>query len=294
MAGGRFAVLAPLAAVVAAMASFQAGAALAKQLFPAIGPQGAAALRVTFSALMLLALTRPWRRWPSQPPWLAIFGLGVSIALAITLFYMAIGRLPLAMAITIQFLGPLAIAILGSRRASDLAWAGLAAAGVWLLVGARPAEMVFDPVGIGYALGAAVGWAGYILCGRRASAALGSATAAPALAIAALLVLPFGVAKAGTGLFAPELIPLALLVALVSSAIPFTLELYALPRLPARAFATFTSLEPAFGVLFGALMLSELLTLGQTAGVTLVIAAAAGAAWTASGRRAEVTEGPPP
>lgn len=289
----RFDILLPLLAILTAMAAFQGGAALAKGLFPSVGPQGAAALRVSLSALMLLAITRPWRAWPRDAPLLPVLGLGASIAAAITFFYMALERLPLGVAIPLQFLGPLSIAVLGSRRPSDFLWAGLAAAGVWQLVGGLGGDMAYDPVGVLLALGAAMGWAGYILCGRRASAALGQSTAAPAIAVAALIVAPVGLAHAGGALFDPKLLPLALVVALVSSAIPFTLELYALPRLPARTFATFTSLEPAFAVLFGFALLHERLSAGQIAGVALVIAAAAGAAWTSGGRRAAVTEAPP-
>lgn len=266
-------------ATVAAMASFQIGAALAKGLFPAAGPQGAAALRLCLGAAMLMALARPWRAWPRRAPLLPVLGLGASMAGAMLMLFLALERLPLGIAIALQFLGPLAIALFGSRRLTDLIWAALAAGGVWSIVGAGAGAAALDPAGVAFALGAAIGWAGYILCGRVAGAAFGTSTAALAVSIAAALVLPVGVHHAGASLASPALIPLALLVAALSTAIPFSLELYALPRMPARTFAVFMSLEPAFGVLSGLLILGERLTGAQTGGVAVVVLAAAGAAW---------------
>lgn len=276
-------VILPLAAAASAMACFQIGAALAKGLFPLVGPLGAATLRLGLGAGMLLVMARPWRRWPTSAPVAGLIGLGLSMAGAIVFFYLAIKRLPLGVAIPLQFMGPLAVAVAGSRRASDLLWVALAAAGVWALVGAGSASAHIDLLGVGYALGAAVGWAGYILCGKAAGRVFGRSTAALATGVAALLVLPFGAAGAGQALLSPAVLPLALLVALVSTALPFTLELYALSRLPARTFATFTSLEPAFAGLSGLVLLGERLSVAQWFGVALVMTAAGGAAWS-SGR----------
>jgi inner membrane transporter RhtA len=171
----------------------------------------------------------------------------------------------------------------------------LAAAGVWCLVGAGVKASAIDPLGLGFALCAAVAWAGYILCGRAASAVFGGATAALATSIAAVLVLPFGILQAGSALLNPALLPTVLLVALLSTAIPFSLELYALPRLPARTFATFTSLEPAFGVASGWVLLNQHLAVSQIAGVGVVITAAAGAAWSSANRPAppSIADAPP-
>jgi inner membrane transporter RhtA len=274
----------PLLATLSAMACFQSGAAFAKTLFPAVGPLGAVTLRLGFGAIMLVAIARPWRSWPRPAPIWPLLGLGAAAGGAVTMFYLAQSRLPLAIAISLQFLGPLCVAVFGSRRPIDLLWAGLAAAGVWCLVGAGAKTSAIDPLGLTFALCAAVAWASYILCGRAASAAFGGATAALASSIAAILVLPFGVAQAGAGLLAPSLLPMALLVALLSTVIPFSLELYALPRLPARTFATFTSLEPAFGVVSGWVLLNQHLAAGRIAGVAVVIAAAAGAAWSSARR----------
>jgi len=270
----------PLLSVLCATAAFQVGAALAKGLFPAVGPTGAAALRLTFAALLLLALHRPWRAWPANAPRLPLLGLGLSLGGVMLLFYLGLTRAPLAIVISLQFLGPLAIALFDSRRPIDLLWAGLAGFGVWSIVDVTHATTGQDWLGILCGLGAAACWAGYILFGRVASRDYGRSAPALGLAIAALAVLPFGWAQAGLALFALEVLPLALLVALTATAIPLSLELYALPRLPPRLFAVFTSLEPACGVLFGFLMLHERLSGGQLAGVVSVVLAAAGSTWT--------------
>ena len=281
-------ILLPILAVIAAMAAFQIGAALAKELFPVIGPTGAAALRLLFGSLMLLALVRPWRNWPKRAPLASMLGLGLAMAGAIQMFYLAIDHLPLGIAIAIQFLGPLAIAVFGSRRTIDFLWAALAAAGVWCLVAIGATGERIDLVGVAWAVGAGASWAGYILLGRRVTASFGNATAAISVTIAALVIVPIGYASAGPALFSIELIPLALLVALFSAAIPFSLEFFAMPRMPPRVFAVFMSIEPAFGVLFGFLILHENLTPIQIAGIAMVIAAAAGAAAGARTARAHL------
>jgi len=284
-----FGILVPILAVVAAMAAFQVGAAFAKDLFPAIQPTGAAALRLLFGSLMLLALVRPWRNWPKKAPLISMLALGAAMAGAIQMFYLAIDHLPLGIAIAIQFLGPLAIAVFGSHRAIDLLWAALAAVGVWCLVVVGATGERIDLVGVGWAVGAGASWAGYILLGRRVTASFGNATAAISVSIAALIILPIGFATAGSELFSLELIPLALLVALFSAAIPFSLEFFAMPRMPPRVFAVFMSIEPAFGVLFGFLILHENLTPVQIAGISMVILAAAGAAANARSAQAHAS-----
>lgn len=282
----------PLLATMGAMAAFQSGAAAAKGLFGAIGPEGAATLRLVLGAAMLMAIMRPWRRWPARAPIAPLIGLGVSMAAVILLFYLALARAPLGIVISLQFLGPLAIALFGSRKAIDLAWVALAGIGVWCLVGTGAPGAPVDPVGIAFALGAAAAWASYILFGRAAGAAFGASTAALAVTIAAVAILPVGLYHVGGALFAPALLPLALGIALLSAAIPFSLELYALPRIPARTFAVFTSLEPVFGAVFGWIVLHERLGATQAAGVVVIVVAAAGAAWT-SARAAPLPTGLP-
>jgi inner membrane transporter RhtA len=279
----RTTILLPIAAVVTAMAAFQISAAFAKSLFPVMGAQGAAAMRLTLGALMLIALTRPWRNWPKGAPWPAVIGLGVSVAGAVLLYYSAISRLPLGVSIALQFLGPLSVALFASKRPRDLIWAVLAAVGVWALVGqAGPGLHHLDLLGLAYALGAAAGWAGYILFGRVVGPALGRSAATLATGIAALIVLPFGIAQAGPALLTPALLPLVALVALFSTVIPFRLELFAMARMPARTFAVLTSLEPAFGALSGLVLLHERLAATQALGIAAVITAAGGAAWSSA------------
>ncbi|MBU0555537.1 MAG: EamA family transporter [Alphaproteobacteria bacterium] len=273
---GRGLALLPVLAVIGSTACFQFGAAFAKGLYPAVGPIGASALRILFAALILLALVRPWRHWPVQPPWLALIGLGTCVAGAILFFYLAIEHLPLGMAISIQALGPLSLAAMMASRRIHLLWVVLAGLGIWCLVGAGSGGAVVAPIGIVFALIAALSWAGYILFGRRVAGAFGTGGAALSLCVAALLVVPVGVVQNGPGLFALALLPLALLVAILSAAIPFSFELYALPRLPARSFAVLTSLEPAFAVLAGLLMLGERLSLLQLAGIAMVVVASMG------------------
>lgn len=278
----------PLLATAGAMAAFQGGAALAKGLFPAIGPEGAAALRLVLGGAMLVALLRPWRGWPRDAALLPLAGLALVMAATILFFYLAIDRLPLGIAIALQFLGPVCVAVAKSRKKADLIWPALAAGGVWLLVGADPGGSRLDTLGIVFALAAAAGWAGYIILGQIAGTAFGASAAAVSVSLAGLLLLPFGLWTAGTALFDPQLLPLALAVALFAAAIPFALELYALPRLPAATFAVFTSLEPVFGVFFGLVMLDERLTWMQLAAIAMIVAAASGAAWAGAKSNAAV------
>lgn len=275
----RNAILPSILAMIAAMAAFQTGAALAKHLFEAVGPEGTATLRLGLGALMLLPVVRPWRARPRAVALLPLLGLGASMAGVILFFYKAMQHLPLGVTVALQFLGPLSVAIFGSRRPSDLVWAALAGLGVWSLTGTGIAAVPIDSQGLIWALGAAGCWAGYIVLGRHVSITLGQSTAALSVSIAALLILPVGVIHAGRSLVAPEILPLALLVAALSTSVPFSLEFYALSRLPARTFAIFGSLEPAFGVMSGFVLLHETLRHAQLAGIAMVMAATAGAAW---------------
>jgi inner membrane transporter RhtA len=179
----------------------------------------------------------------------------------------------------VQFLGPLVLAIVMSRGLVDLLWVALAALGIWCLLGSGATGHI-DPVGILFALGAAVSWAVYILAGKAAGDSLGSAAAPASLGIAAIILLPVGAVSTGTALLDPSILPLAALVAIVSATIPFWLELYAMLRLPTRTFSVLMSLEPAFAVLFGLVMLGERLSLVQTLGVALVIGSSMGSVLT--------------
>lgn len=271
-----------IALLVASMISIQFGASVAKGLFPALGPEGTTALRCGIAALILLALQRPWRaRLP--PSALLTVGLyGASLGLMNLLFYLSLARIPLGVAVALEFTGPLSVALLSSHRARDLLWVVLAAAGIVLILPLSRSSRPLDPVGVAFALAAGVCWALYIVLGQRAGKAVqgGAATALGMLA-AALVVAPVGVLRAGPRLLQSHLWPLALAVAVFSSALPYSLEMHALRRLPARTFGILMSLEPALAALAGLVMLRERLSPAQGAAIACIIAASAGSAWTA-------------
>jgi inner membrane transporter RhtA len=278
------------------MITVQLGAALAKELFGALGPAGVVFLRVGFAALMLLALWRPWRSLrqrdatkrmsgaTSSPgarrsAYVTVILFGLVLALMNFTFYSAIDRIPLGVAVTVEFVGPLGVAVAGSRRALDVLWVVLAAGGIVLLapLGVLGA-VALDPVGLLLALGAGACWAMYILLSARVGRAFsGGASLAIAMAIGAVVLLPIGVAQAGSALLDPSLLLLGAGVALLSSVIPYSLELVALRRMSTSAFGVLMSLEPAIAALVGWLVLREVLELRAIIALALVTTAALGA-----------------
>ena len=272
----------PVAVLVVAMASIQVGAALAKGLFPAVGPIGAVTLRVVLAAILLCALARPWRVRRDAAAMRAVLLYGVALGGMNALFYAALRTVPLGLATAIEFTGPLAVAVFASRRPIDFVWIALALAGLLALLPLGASAEGVDPVGAALALGAGVCWAFYIIIGRRAGAEHGLQTTALGMSIAALIVLPFGIATAGAALFTPGLLPLALGVAVLSSALPYSLEMFALPRLPARTFGTLMSAEPAMGALAGLVLLNEYLTTRQWLAIATIMLASAGTTLTAA------------
>jgi len=270
----------PVAALMGAMVSIQIGATFAKGLFPLIGAQGTTALRLGVGALMLVAVLRPWQMRPSRAamPWLIAYG--VTLAALNLLFYAALARIPLGVAVALEFSGPLLVATLTSRRGIDFAWIALAVAGIVLLSPFIHSLRPLDPTGVMLALAAGGFWALYIVLAQKVGAELGTRTTAYGMAIAAALVLPFSVSHAGAMLATPSILSSALLVGLFSSALPFWLEMVALTRMPARVYGTLTCLEPGLGALMGFLFLHESLTTTQCAGIAAVIVAAFGTALT--------------
>jgi len=276
-AARRPALPAPLYAL-GSIASVQVGATVARQLFPSLTPTGTVFVRVGFGALILLAIARPGLRRLSAGQWREVVPFGLIIAGMNLCFYQSIARIPLGIAVTIEFLGPLAVAIAGSRRALDFAWALMAAAGVVML---SLTGGSVTPLGVLFALGAAVGWAIYILLGQR----VGRLVAGPhglalALAVGGLALLPFGVASAGTRLLDLRNLGLGLVVAILSSAIPFSLEFAALRRLSSQLFGILMSLEPAMGAAAGFLFLAQRLSIRDLLAIGLVTVASAGATLT--------------
>lgn len=201
---------------------------------------------------------------------------GIALGGMNLLFYLSVRTVPLGIAVALEFTGPLLVAILSSRRLLDFLWIGLAVFGIWLLLPLGNSAEPLDLVGAAYALGAGVCWALYILFGQRAGADHGAQGAALGVLVAAILVVPIGVAHAGADLLDPALIPLALGVAVLSTALPYTLEMVALTRLPARTFGTLMSIEPAFGALSGLLFLGERLNPTQWLAIGAIILASVG------------------
>lgn len=277
----RFATLPTVLALVGSMASLTSGASFAKQLFPALGAEGTTLLRVGFSALMLLAFWRPWRfRWERrQLRGVLLFGLslgGMNLC-----FYLALRTIPLGVAIALEFVGPLAVAVAASRRVLDFVWIGFAVIGIGLLLPLWQFSTPLDPAGIGYAVAAGVLWAAYIVLGQRAARVHPGPALAWAMATSAVLALPFGVAAAGAALLAPPLLLAGLALAVLSSAVPYSLEMFALRRLPAQSFGILLSLEPVLGALAGLVFLHERLSVVQWIAIGCVIVASAGTAATA-------------
>ncbi|RUL78259.1 EamA family transporter [Dyella choica] len=259
-----------------AMASYQCGAAIAKSLFKVVGAEGATAFRLVLGALILLVLRRPWRSRRTAGNPLVLWGYGLSIGLMNLVFYMALQRIPLGIAVAVEFTGPLALALFHSRRWLDVVWIGLVVAGLLLLLPPGNAPTRLDPIGVGYALAAGVGWAFYIVLGQKAGAAYGTDAVAWGTSVAALVTFPIGLAHAGHALFLPGLLLPALGIAILSSALPYTLEMMAMTRLPTRTFGTLLSLEPAFAALAGMIFLKEHLSWLQWFAIAAIIVASAG------------------
>ena len=267
-----------VALVVAAVTSLQFGAGLAVTLFDELGPAGAALLRLAIAAAVLLALWRPVLRGRPRADLRVAVAFGLVLGLMNWSIYSAMDRIPLGIAVTIEFAGPLAVAVAGSRRALDGVWVALAAAGILLLAEPWGASDL-DRLGVAFALIAAVMWAAYIKLAARTGQLFGGGTGlAIAMGVGAVLLLPAGVAQAGAALLDPELLAAGAAVALVSSVIPYSLELEALRRLPARVFGVLMSLEPAVAALAGLVVLGQALGAREWLAVGLVVVASAGAA----------------
>ncbi|MCX2947499.1 EamA family transporter [Lentzea sp. NEAU-D7] len=258
--------------VLGSVISLQFGAAFASQLFGQIGAPGATALRLGISALMLAVIARPKIRQET-------IVLGLTLAGMNGTFYLALDRIPLGVAVTIEFLGPLGLAAILGRRARDFVWVGLALVGIVVLGVREYTGAKLDLVGVALALIAAAFWACYVLAGRKvATAGLGVGGVAGASLVAAALTLPYGLAAAGTTLFDPRILLLGTLVALLASAIPYALEIKALRTLEAGTFGVVLALEPAAAALAGALLLGQHLSIISLCGMALVITAGVGAA----------------
>ncbi|EEQ14777.1 Inner membrane transporter rhtA [Yersinia frederiksenii ATCC 33641] len=262
------------------MISIQSGASLAKSLFPVVGAQGITSLRLGIGTLILFVIFKPWRMRFEAGRRLPLLIYGVTLGGMNFLFYLSLKTVPLGIAVALEFTGPLAVAMLASRRPVDFIWVGLAILGLWFLLPLGNSIGTIDLFGAACALGAGACWALYIVSGQKAGGDHGPGTVAVGSLIAALVFCPIGVAYNGLALFAPAILPVALAVAILSTALPYSLEMVALTRLPTRTFGTLMSLEPALAAISGLVFLNEHLTLIQWLALASIISASIGATLT--------------
>lgn len=270
----------PIYAVLLAIISVQCGAAIAKSLFPAIGAAGTASLRIGISAIILLIAYRPNLKAITPKQWKIVVPYGLSLGAMNLIFYLAIERIPIGLAVTLEFIGPLLVAIIGSRRLIDYCWVLLAAAGIVLI--APWTSDGLDLLGVFYALLAGALWASYIVLGGKISQIMnGGQAVSTGMLFAAILILPFGLYENGLANLTPKFLGMGIALALLSSAIPFTLEMKALGQLPPRTFSILMSLEPAAASVCAFIFLQEHLTFSQILAVLCVVIASVGSTLTA-------------
>nr|WP_316629018.1 DMT family transporter [uncultured Brevundimonas sp.] len=269
--------LIPYLALFAGMAILASGTSFAKTLFPVIGAQGTTAYRVGLSAVILVAVFRPWRFRLTRADLGAVALYGVVLGAMNLSFYMSLRTIPLGLAIAIEFMGPLTLALLHSRKPIHFVCIGFAALGLGLLLPLKGGAGALDPVGMGLAAFAGLCWALYIVFGKRLSHLHAGQSVALGMSVAAMVVVPFGVAHAGMALFNPAIILAGVAVAIFSSALPYSLEMVALRAIPKRTFGVVLSIEPAVGALAGLVILHEHLTGQQWLAIAAIVAASVGA-----------------
>ncbi len=283
---GGIAALDPVPApllVLTAATSVQFGGAIAATLFDDVGPAGAALLRLGFAAVILAAMWRPRLRGHPPAAMRLVVAFGIALGVMNLCFYEALDRIPLGVAVTIEFVGPMGVAVAFSRRRLDLLWVLLAACGILLLADPFGAGGI-DPVGLAFVLGAAVAWAAYILLAQRTGQLFrGSTALAMASVVAVLVPLGPGLAGGGMDLLGTEALLVGALVALMSSVIPYSLEVEALRRLPANVFGVLMSLDPVVATLAGFVVLGQRLGAREIVAIALVVVASIGVTRTSPG-----------
>lgn len=270
----------PVAVILIAMLSIQSGASLAKSLFPLVGAPGVTALRILLGTAILVAIFKPWRLRFKKEQRLPLLFYGLSLGAMNYMFYLSIQTIPLGIAVALEFTGPLAVALFSSRRPVDFIWVVLAVLGLWFLLPLGQNVTEIDLTGAALALGAGACWAVYILTGQRAGEEHGPATVALGSVIAAIVFVPIGMAQATASIWQWSVMPIGLAVAVLSTALPYSLEMIALTRLPTRIFGTLMSMEPALAAISGMIFLGETLTLVQTLALCSIIAASMGSTLT--------------
>ncbi|HGG8852253.1 TPA: threonine/homoserine exporter RhtA [Enterobacter roggenkampii] len=270
----------PVAVILIAMLSIQSGASLAKSLFPLVGAPGVTALRIVLGTAILVVIFKLWRLRFKKEQRLPLLFYGLSLGAMNYLFYLSIQTIPLGIAVALEFTGPLAVALFSSRRPVDFIWVVLAVLGLWFLLPLGQSVSEIDLTGAALALGAGACWAVYILTGQRAGEEHGPATVALGSLIAAIVFVPIGMAQATESIWQWSVMPIGLAVAILSTALPYSLEMIALTRLPTRIFGTLMSMEPALAAISGMVFLGETLTLTQTLALCSIIAASMGSTLT--------------
>lgn len=270
----------PVVVILIAMLSIQSGASLAKSLFPLVGAPGVTALRIALGTAILVVIFKPWRLRFKKEQRLPLLFYGLSLGAMNYMFYLSIQTIPLGIAVALEFTGPLAVALFSSRRPVDFIWVILAVLGLWFLLPLGQSVSEIDLTGAALALGAGACWAIYIVTGQRAGKEHGPATVAIGSLIAAIIFVPVGMAQATESIWQWSVMPIGLAVAILSTALPYSLEMIALTRLPTRIFGTLMSMEPALAALSGMVFLGETLTFTQTLALCSIIAASMGSTLT--------------
>jgi inner membrane transporter RhtA len=269
-------------AILIAIVSVQLGATLSKHVFPLVGSEGTTALRQFFATVSLLIVFQPWRGGPERKHWPVLALYGAILGVMNLVFYASIARIPLGIAVALEFSGPLAVAILGSRKWSDFIWVACAVAGLLILLPWGEGSAALDPLGVVYALIAGVLWGLYIIVGQKVGDRVhGGKAVALGMAFSTIFTVPIGMAFAGAVPWSPTIMLYGLGIGILASAIPYALEMMALKAMPAKTFGLMMSLEPAVAALLGLVILHELLTGLQWLAVALVIVASAGSSLTA-------------
>jgi inner membrane transporter RhtA len=268
-------------AVFLASISTYVGAALAKQLFPEIGAYGVTALRTAIAAVLLMVFYRPWRRPVERVLLPSLLVYGATLGLMNLFIYLAFERIPIGIAVAIEVTGPLSVVLFSSRKPLDFLFLVTAIAGLALLLPLKT-NNTLDPIGVAFAFGAATCWAGYIVAGKKVSGKLKGDAVAWGVLVAAVLVMPFGVAQSGSALIAPNILFIGLAIALLSSALPYSFEMQAMRKLPTYVFSILLSTAPAISALVGFVILNEVLSLTEWLAIFLIFLASAGAALSAA------------